>query len=308
MLRTKLAARLLAAVALVAAATAAHAGTLRVNCGGHVGLTSIRAALRVLPPGPTTIQVSGNCRENLLIQSIDRLTLTALNGASISDASGGTLSVVDIEDSRDVTIRGFVINAGADGISGANGVVCGDSSVCRLSGNTIQGATDGSGFIIFGASTAVIDGDILQGNAGGLGVFSASAVRGIFTARNNSEGARVVRNSYLNVVDCNVSNNAEAGITVRGNATLNLNNCSVSSNGGNGIVLQWGAFGGLGTSTITGNGNVGVEISDLSFATFDTDVITGNQGGTDVACNPQYPATLFAASEIGGGTTNCIEP
>jgi len=312
MLRLAFARNLAVSVALLTAAATANAVTLRVNCGQHSGMSSIGAAIRAVQSsesrGPSTILVSGNCRENVVIQSIDRLTLTAIKGASITDASGGKLSVVDMEDSRDVAINGFVINAGADGVTGTSGVVCGDSSVCRLSGNTIQGATDGSGFAVFGSSTAVIDGDILQGNATGLGIFSASSVRGTFTARKNSEGARVVRSSYLNIADCNVSNNAGVGITVRGNATLNLGNCSISGNGSNGIMLQWGAYGQLATSTITGNGNVGVDISDLSFAIFDTDVITGNQSGTDVVCNPQYSATRGALDSIGGGTTNCVEP
>jgi hypothetical protein len=306
MLRTKLAARLLAAVALVAAATAAHAGTLRVNCGGHVGLTSIRAALRVLPPGPTTIQVSGNCRENLLIQSIDRLTLTALNGASISDASGGTLSVVDIEDSRDVAINGFIINAGADGKSGSSGIVCGDKSVCRLSGNTIQGATDGSGFIIFGASSAVLDGDILQGNGSGLGLFTGSFARGIFAARNNTEGLRIVRDSSVNAADCVIDDNTENGVFVRANSTLKVDRCSISGNGGDGVILTQGGFVELSSTTVIGNAAAGVTLADLAFALFADATVSGNQGGTDVICNPQYSATRGVGDT--GGTTNCVEP
>src|SRR6516225_361325 len=125
-------------------ASVGWATTLNVNCAAKEGLHSIGAALRVLQNGEghssSTINVSGACRENVVIQSLDRVTLTAVNGASVSDASGGKLDVIDIFDSRDVSINGFTVNAAWDGVSSANGISCGDWSSCRLSGNLIQGA------------------------------------------------------------------------------------------------------------------------------------------------------------------------
>src|SRR5262245_38221227 len=86
-----------------------RAATLYVNCGAKEGLHSIGAALRVLQraqeQSPSTINVSGACHENVVIQSLDRLTLNAVNGASVSDASGGTLDVMSIQDSREVAIN-----------------------------------------------------------------------------------------------------------------------------------------------------------------------------------------------------------
>ncbi len=72
----------------------AEAVDLDVNCDGH---HSIRRALHMLarinPQGPNTIIVSGECKETLVIQSMDRLTLITKKGASITDPSGGTLAV-----------------------------------------------------------------------------------------------------------------------------------------------------------------------------------------------------------------------
>src|SRR6516225_12387492 len=116
----------------------AQAATLNVNCNGtgEEQLTTIGTALTLLKPeGPNTINVSGSCHENVLIQSFQNLTLNAISGASITDASGGTGSVVDIEDSTDVTLQGLTINGGDVG------VFCGDLSVCRFKNNTIQNAT-----------------------------------------------------------------------------------------------------------------------------------------------------------------------
>src|SRR5215472_10162100 len=116
-----------------------RATTLSVNCAAKEGLHSIGAALRVLQNGqghsPSTINVSGACRENIVIQSLDRLTLNAVNGASVADTSGGKQDVIAVNDSRDVAINGFKIYAGSDGASGANGISCNDWSTCRLSLN-----------------------------------------------------------------------------------------------------------------------------------------------------------------------------
>src|ERR1700745_2755640 len=98
MSRFKLSMRLCLPLLLFIAASTVKAGTLYVNCGGRVGLSSIGAALKQLQysegHGPSTINVSGACHENVLIQSVDRLTLNAVNGASITDASGGNLDVI----------------------------------------------------------------------------------------------------------------------------------------------------------------------------------------------------------------------
>ena len=104
----------------------AQAATLNVNCNGsgEEQLTTIGKALNLLKPeGPNTINVSGSCHERVLIQSFQNLTLNAISGASITDVSGGSRSVVAIQDSTDVTLQGLTINGGAIG------VLCADFSV-----------------------------------------------------------------------------------------------------------------------------------------------------------------------------------
>src|SRR5438270_284548 len=116
--------------AIGAASRCAEAANLTVNCDKK---QTISETLKVLavghPQAPHTLSVVGSCRENILIQSVDHLTLIAKNGASITDSSGGTLAVVDIEDSHSVTLQGFTINGGTAGVS------CGTSSICYLTGN-----------------------------------------------------------------------------------------------------------------------------------------------------------------------------
>jgi hypothetical protein len=204
--RSLLTARVLTSLIFVAAASGAHALTLHVNCGKETGLTTIGAAIKVVQSfeesRAVTVLVTGQCHENVVIQGIDRLTLTAVNGASISDASGGKLDVISILDSRSISVNGFTINAGADGVSGSNGVTCLEFSVCRIAGNVIQGAADGGGFLVGQSSLATLDGDTLQNNGIGLLVASRSSVRlggqfRNFIARGNGRGIQMNRMSGL---------------------------------------------------------------------------------------------------------------
>jgi hypothetical protein len=299
-----------APVLLLAFGSTAQAATLWVSCGAKVGITTIGAALKVVQfAGPSTINVSGACRENVVVQSLDRVTLNAARGASVSDASGGKLSVIDIEDSRDVAVNGFTINAGSDGVSGANGIVCSDFSTCRFSANVIEGAASGAGLAVFGQSQATLDGDTFQNNGNGLTVNSGSKVRTggqgrPFNSRGNTLGIRTARQGFVYVAAI-VENNTDRGVLVQFNSTMEFYAGSISHNGGVGAQVREGSVARL-SGAITSNGGPGVLIHDLSIVTFDGATVTGNGGGTDVVCNPQYSVTRGVADI--GGTTNCVEP
>jgi hypothetical protein len=308
---------LIASALLLLIGTAAHAATLAVHCGSKEGLASIGAALKLLQSplaiGSNTINVSGACHENVLIQSLDRVTLTAVNGASVSDASGGTLDVISIQDSRDVAVIGFTINAGSDGVSGANGIACGDFSTCRLSGNIIQGATSGAGLSVAGQAGATLDGDTLQNNGSGLQVLSGSRVasRGPgggrpFDSRGNVRGVDLRRGAFAYIIA--VIENNSVGVDVRWHSTLELTSSSILGSQTVGALVREGSFARFTASTITGNPGGGVIYSDLSMGDFAGSTVTGNGNGNgmDIACSPQFAATRGVAST--GGTTNCVEP
>ena len=309
--RSLLTTKLFTSLLFVSTAGGAHALTLHVNCGQQAGLTTIGAAIKAVQSfeesRPVTVLVGGQCQENVVIQGIDRLTLTAVSGASITDASGGKQDVILVRDSRDVSINGFTISAGADGVSGSNGVDCVDVSVCRLSGNLIQGALDGYGLNVGYEASARVNGDVLQGNGGGLFVGGSSVVIGSFAARNNSEGIRVAR-GQAHISNCTIENNSNDGGVVQESALLSAIACSISKNGGNGVSVRLHSYARLQTAVISGNASAGVLVSDLSMGRFIGSTVTGNLGGTDAFCAPQYSATRGALTDIGGGTTNCVEP
>jgi len=308
MSRPRLGVSLCLSLFLLMSASVGWATTLNVSCAAKEGLHSIGAALRVLQNGeghsPSTINVSGACRENVVIQSIDRLTLNAVNGASVSDASGGTLDVISIQDSRDVAINGFTINAGAG--DSINGITCGDFSICRLSHNVIQGATGGGGFTLFGQAQATLDGDVLQNNGQGLLMRSGTKVRGgPFTSRNNGQGINIGRQAFAFILAV-VQNNSDAGVVVQWQSTLELTSGTISGNGSVGALVRQSSFARFSDSTITGNAGGGVILQDLSMGNFIATSVTGNGGVTDIVCSPQYSATRGVADT--GGTTNCVEP
>src|SRR5207253_4983199 len=133
-------------VAIGAANQYAQAANLSVNCDKHESISKVlRLLAKTNPLGPNKVTVSGSCDENLVIRSMDRLTLITKKGASITDRSGGNSVVVDVEDSHSVTVQGFTINGG----NGA--VLCNTASVCYLTGNTIQDGV-GNGVFVSGGS------------------------------------------------------------------------------------------------------------------------------------------------------------
>ena len=292
----------------------AHAGTLYVNCGGHKGLTQIQKAVNLLQQtetsGSNTILVWGSCKENITIQSLDNLTLTAQNGASIADASNGTLDVIDVIDSRRVSINGFTISGGA------NGVVCSDASLCRFSGNTVQASANYG--VIVSESQATLNGDTLQNHVGqgllgrGLSVIGHSTVDATsISVQGNGDGVVLNSGAYVVIGNSTIQNNQRFGILATNHSTVRCLPCTITSNSNDGVRLQKESEGhfDFGGNTISGNGGAGVTLLDLSFGSFDPgDVVTGNQGGTDVVCKPQFSATRGALTNLGGGTTNCVEP
>jgi hypothetical protein len=159
---------------LLVAASTVRATTLSVNCAAKEGLHSIGAALKELQNGEghgsSTINVSGACNENIVIQNLDRLKLNAAPGASINDVSGGNADTVQIASSQSVSINHFTINGGASGVD------CILGSLCYLNGNTIQGAAGGAGVDAAALSRVFVSGGTIQNNFFGINAQNGGGV------------------------------------------------------------------------------------------------------------------------------------
>lgn len=288
--------------AMGAASRSAHAAHLNVNCDKKETIhETLRFLALVNPHGPNTVVVSGNCSENILVQSMDRLTLITKKGATITDHSDGSLAVVDIEDSRSVTLQEFTINGGSTGVS------CGTSSVCYLTGNAVQDVL-GAGVDVSRGSHAFLESNVIQNNAGagaiaedGSQMFSSND---IFQG-NGGAGVSVGAGAYFVASNSNFLNNGLGILVVASN--LLLRGGTISGSVGNGMTLLGGSTATFrdGT-TVTGNGGAGIHLEDASFAGFVAASVTGNLSGLDVDCAPQFTITHFV--DRTGGITNCVEP
>jgi len=304
-----------------------RAATLYVHCGGKTGLSSIGAALKALQysedHGPSTINVSGACHENVLVQNVDRLTIAGTSGASITDASGGAADVVDIRNSN-LTITGMTI----DGLNGINNdtVDCEQGSHCTLIKDTIQGAAEPVG--VYALSSAVIVGGVLQnGTSDGLFVFGDVVAAGVLIQGNPVGlvvrfGGRV----RIGLVDpasypgfaktpTTIQNNG-AGVTVT-QAQFACAGCVIEANSGDGINADVSAqvrinpgFSIDGSSVaprVTGNAGHGVYLGDLSSGLFagPQSTVSGN-GQPDIVCNSTTSVSRGALTAAGGAAhTNC---
>jgi hypothetical protein len=312
-------------------ATAEDLGdTVHVNCGGKPGFASIGAALKALQsvpvPVPVTINVSGACHENVLIQNMDRLTIAGSNSASITDASGGAADVIDIRNSR-VTITGMTIS-GQNGVNN-DAVDCEAASQCTLIENTIQGDADAVG--IYNNSSATIVGGILQNNtSAGIGIYTVADVLAAgVTIQGNPIGvivhtggrARLTSadpglSPVLVVTPTTVANNG-TGIDVSAGGQFICSGCVVRNNSADGIHADISAVVALtnhflanGSSfppSVSGNAGHGVYIGDLSSGTFrgTPSTVFGN-AQPDILCNSPTSVSRGAlAAANGAAHTNC---
>src|SRR5271165_3680484 len=329
----KLARYVFASILLLSVGSVAQALTLSVNCGSKEGegLTSIGAALKALQGAfgalPISINVRGACHENILIQNMDRLTLNAVNGASITDASYGTREVIDVEHSTGFTLNGFTITATCPSTCmngpGADGIDCYQSAECLLINNKISGAGNGAGIGVYPLSKVIVQGGTVQNNYDGLftndsgemfvmGVTVQNNLCGVFLNHGGSVSIHVGADGVTPSV---ITNNTQQGIYENMGGTVSVHApANIANNGADGIYLLLGSKlfvgGGVeGGISITGNAGSGVNLSDVSIAQFAGNAhVTGN-AATNIACNAETVVTAGAVAAAGGirgfPYTNC---
>jgi len=222
---------------------------LKVDCDAGEKIQDKIAAAK---PGDT-ILVSGTCRETINIPSeVIRITLDGQGKAVIEGPAKGDGFFIR---GKDVTIKGFTISAGRDGIhlsgaaggaaatiegniirkTGRHGIHMDHSGVSRIAGNTIE-EVPGFGIDVGESSVARI-GYLLRplGRAAntirrcgehGIAVTRASAARivGNKIEGNGGSGVFVSRHSQADVFGNSISGNGQDGITASQNSGVNLGN------------------------------------------------------------------------------------
>lgn len=286
----------------VSSAGHGHSDAHFLVCGQH---RTIGEAVKTLKPGDT-LRVSGTCDENLTLdQDIQRITLDGQGSATINGAAtGNTITVTGLG----ITIRGFTITGGAQGIA----VLDGGSAV--IDGNTIENAAM-NGITVFRNATAQIINNTIQNNtSSGIQVQASSVGRIGFTgppsARvsmpnliqgNGATGIQVLRASAAQIFSNTIQNNGGHGVLVDRNAQAEIGACLITGNTGDGI---------------RGTRNAGLDIgTDASGATpqFDDDTNTGTNGGFGVRCmvagymDGRLGKLTGAAGGKGASTEGCVD-
>ena len=221
----------------------------KVDCDAGEKIQDKIASAR---PGDT-ILVSGTCRETINIPSeVIRITLDGQGKAVIEGPAKGDGFFIR---GKDVTIKGFTISAGRDGIhlsgaaggaaatiegniirkTGRHGIHMDHSGVSRIAGNTIEDVPALG--IDVGESSVARIGYLLRplGRAAntirhcgehGIAVTRASAARivGNKIESNGGSGVFVSRQSQADVFGNSISGNGSNGITVSQNSGVNLGN------------------------------------------------------------------------------------
>jgi parallel beta-helix repeat protein len=234
----------LAAIVLVLPAVAARAATISAACPpGSLGTFTVTG----FAPGDV-ILVSGSCNVNLVIPSgTNDITIDGQGTATLTPADA-TQAAVTIR-GRQITLRGFTITGGAQGVvvaggsatitnnviqSAVNGIVVLLSGVATITNNTIQNSTDAGIIVTEGgharigfanASDTAAGPNIVQGNgAGGITVIRGSSARivGNTISTNTGDGVGVFRLSQADLSSNAIDGNTGHGVNVSQNSGVNL--------------------------------------------------------------------------------------
>ena len=295
---------LFAAFLILFAPAVGVAATVAVSCPGQ----TIQAAVDAAGPGDT-INVTGTCNENVLVDNNKVKVFLQGGGTAVIDGAHSSLPVIDIR-GKAISVQGFTIRGGRDGIEvhrSANAVI---------NSNVIQNMA--AGIVVYEVAFAVITNNTIHSNSQ-VGILlhgSASANIGVNsptdsvaspnTIRNNGDGILLSGAAQGNIIGNTIRNNTNNGITINRGAQANIAKNTINANAGQGILAFEGAganlggasentFGGLlpllgfANSTTSNNGHFGIACGVGAYISGNLGSLSGNSGDVgfsfDQTCN-----------------------
>jgi parallel beta-helix repeat protein len=260
--------------------------TIKLTCSAK---DTIGNAVKKLKPGDT-LSVTGTCNENLVIpEETVRVVLDGQGKATINgpDTSNPTIVI----NGRGITIKGFTVTGGRDGIVVSRG------GQAVIGSNTIQG-TGRFGVQVNQTSFAVIVNNTIQNNQGnGITLGGSSyAVIGFFTALDKTASPNTIQN------------NGQNGISVGRSSNARITGNMIRNNKLNGVLVTRASQADITSSTIDGNGMNGIDVSQNSSVQLGADKGTGifESPNTTTAGNGQFAIRCTVNSSADGriGTLN----
>ena len=217
---------------------------IQVDCSS----ATLQAAIDKAKSGATLL-VSGTCKENVVIpEGVQKITLDGQGKATIKgrDPKKDTIFV---RGRVDVTVKGFTITGGRDGImvvgggtalvdgntienTGRFGVYVTQHSSARIVNNTIQDIQRGKGMGISVSGSSFV----YVGFLGYLNLQDKAASPNIIQ-NNGSFGIHVHRTSYARIAGNTISNNKSHAIHVGGVSHAQIGSNTINGNGGDGIFV-----------------------------------------------------------------------
>ena len=282
MMRLRLATKLLCVflpVLLHSSLTFAAGAT--VDCSGATpgAFTTITAALASLPlAGPNSINVSGNCTENVNIVGRTQLTIAAAPGTANVTAASPNARVLVIVGSQQIFVDGI-------NFSGGRGVLVNNSTDVQLGDGTFENSSlqginvINSTFDIFNATVQNAVRSGISQSGGALGVDG-----GVTISHNGRAGISMTTGHLIlsggdgtpgteNVI----SNNGSVGVGIANSAEADIGGDNrILANGTTGLQVIHTSTAIVSDSTISGNQGVGVHLGETSHGEFGNMTITGN--------------------------------
>ena len=205
----------------------------------------LQAAVNGAQPG-ATILVLGVCNENIRINDEKaRITLDGQNAAIINGANpaGNTILVAG----RNITIRGFTITGGRNGIAVLRG------GMGLIDSNTIQGASENGINVAQHSFAGILNNTIRDNQGAGIRMLDGSSARIGFMDLAQPASGNVIRR------------NGAAGVLVQGSSGASLAANDISENDGPGVSVQGASHADLAGNQISGNDADGVSVTQNSF-------------------------------------------
>lgn len=310
----------LTAMCLLLLPSVAEAATKQRACGSNPGHT-LQHFLDELNPGDTLI-VSGTCKENVVIDE-DHSDLIIEGKDAMIDGSGDPNLPAVLVRGRSITIKGFKIIGGRQGVIFVNG------GTGTVDNNEIWGA------IVHGVGTfnnsfaRIVDNTIRNNGANGICVCEHSSAeigfRGDFATqpspnfiRNNTgNGIAVSHTSYADVESNTVSGNGGVGIVVADNSSARIgfragvagtlaSRNTIETNGNQGILVTRSSNARIVENTIRENIGHGISVVRVSQADIGSNDISDNRNFLNG--NPGHGVSVNQNSGVNLGNDSGSDP
>jgi len=256
-----------------------EARTINVNCNDG---RAIQRGLKVARAGDTLL-VSGICNENVVIEEeLHNITIDGQGTATINgpDPTDHTIFVKG----RGITIRGFTITGGR------NGILVGRGGTALIDTNTIQN-TGNNGILLNQDSSARIINNTIQNNPNA----------GIVVSENSSVRIGFLTNQDTDASPNTIQNNSDQGIIVSRSSSARIVGNTISNNGlasgSDGIIVTRASQAEISSNTIDGNGRHGI------FLNLNSAVSLGDDTGDTIF---DLPNSTTVGSENGDRGIRCV--